>query len=477
MINDKDKLTNYLIIFFLIFFSTSYLLKLNYVIGIRDEIIYLSDSLLLLEGITPAHSYSPSGLSTWLGTLVVLIDFLINKFSISGIDILFNNFDLIISKHYQNLTYIKLSLFFFNIALLSYLFFIDKSKFFFLLFFILFLLPSFYEITFAGTPYFIASIFCSISIILKDRNKFLSIIFFALALSERIEFILLISFIANENNKFIFKNYLIVLTTFLIVSPWFIVSLLPNLKIIFKIFYVMPSVTIEHGIFVFLSKYFLFIFLIILSFYGFIGNKKVRIYSCALIVICISYFLLSETLTIRWFLPGFILIIFELSSYLKKNNFIVRNNNTHKLILTIICFILVFNFNNKNFISDHQILEKEIENNKSVIGVPLLIEKLNFNDYQKLFGKKLKENNIKNNNFFKNKDAPLVFGITGNLERRVNRRIQYLAKYNSNKFSNKYILGNSGLYWSAKKWCETLDKNTVLVFSDKENFNNCDDLN
>ena len=75
------------------------------------------------------------------------------------------------------------------------------------------------------------------------------------------------------------------------------------------------------------------------------------------------------------------------------------------------------------------------------------------------------------------KDAPLVFGITGNLERRVNRRIQYLAKYNSNQFSNKYILGNSGLYWSAKKWCETLDKNTVLVFSDKENFNNCDDLN
>ena len=173
MINDKDKLTNYLIIFFLIFFSTSYLLKLNYVIGIRDEIIYLSDSLLLLEGITPAHSYSPSGLSTWLGTLVVLIDFLINKFSISGIDILFNNFDLIISKHYQNLTYIKLSLFFFNIALLSYLFFIDKNKYFFLLFFILFLLPSFYEVTFAGTPYFIASIFCSISIILKDRNKFL----------------------------------------------------------------------------------------------------------------------------------------------------------------------------------------------------------------------------------------------------------------------------------------------------------------
>ena len=478
MIKDKEKLTNYIIFFFLIFFSVSYGSKLYYVIGNRDEIIYLSDSLLLLEGITPTHSYSPSGLSTWFGSLVVIIDFLINKFSISSIDTLFYNFDIILAKHYQNLTYIKASLFFLNIVLLIYLFFIDKKKYFFLLFFILFLLPDLYGVTFAGTPYFIASIFCAISLILKDSNKILSIIFFALALSERIEFILLISFIANENNKFIFKNYFIILATFLIVSPWFSVALLPNLKIIFKIFYVAPANIVEPSIIVFLSKYFLALYLTTLFFYGFINNKKIKISSLLLLFIYTTCLILSETIFIRWFLPALILFIFEISSYLQTNYFIIKYKNISKFVLVIFCFILIFIFNNKNYISEHQLLKNEIEIKKSVISVPLLIEKLKFKDYQNLFGKKLNKDNIKNINFFKNKDAPLVFGITGNIERRFNRRYQYLAKYGSNTFSNKYIFGYSGLNLSPKEWCKILDKqNVALVIPKKENLNRCKDLN
>ena len=318
---------------------------------------------------------------------------------------------------------------------------------------------------------------------LKDKNKLLSIIFFALALSERIEFILLINIIATENRKFIFRNYFIVFATFIIVSPWFVTALLPNLKVIFKALFVTSNTIIEPSIFIFLYKYFLSLFLIILFIYGFIDNKKLKIFTLLLLFISITSLILSEKLPIRWFLPGLILFIFEISSYLQKNYLIIKNNNISKLILVTACFMLLFIFNNKNYISDHQILKKEIEKGESVIGVKLLIEKLNFNDYQDLFGNILKKDNIKNINFFKKKDAPLVFGMSGNIEIRSNRRYEYLAKYHPNNFSNKYIPGFSGLYWSPKKWCEILDKNVSIVIPDinklnyVENLNKCDDFN
>ena len=124
---NKYGLLNQLLLAFLVYFIYSYFLKLHYVLGgvQRDEIAYLSDSLLLLEGIRPAHSMSPSGISTWLGSAVVLIDFIVNNFSFYSIESLFNNFDLTIFKHYQNLTYIKISLFTLNSFLLIYLYFIE----------------------------------------------------------------------------------------------------------------------------------------------------------------------------------------------------------------------------------------------------------------------------------------------------------------------------------------------------------------
>ena len=79
--HNKHGSLNLLLLGILVYFIYSYFLKLNYDLeGSRDEIVYLSDSLLLLEGIRPAHSSSPSGISTWVGSGVVLIDFIVNNF-------------------------------------------------------------------------------------------------------------------------------------------------------------------------------------------------------------------------------------------------------------------------------------------------------------------------------------------------------------------------------------------------------------
>ena len=127
---NKYGLLNLLLLAFFVYFIYSYFLKLNYVFD-RDEISYLSDSLLLIDGIRPAMSHSPSGISTWLGSVVVLVDFITTNFSFKNLELLFENFDLTLYKHYKNLTYIKISLFVLNTFLLIYLYFLDKKKIFF----------------------------------------------------------------------------------------------------------------------------------------------------------------------------------------------------------------------------------------------------------------------------------------------------------------------------------------------------------
>ena len=475
---NKTKIINFSIFFFLLYFFISYFLKINFVIGNRDEIMYLSDSLLLLEGITPAGAYSPSGISTWFGSLIVLIDFLINYFSITSIESLFINYDLILFKHYQNLTYIKSSLFFLNIILLIYLFLIDKKKIFFLIFFIFFLMPMSYGVTFAGGPFFIASIFCAISLILKDKNKFLSLIFFGLALSERIEFVLLINFIVIENDKFKLKNYFIVLITFFVICPWFTVAFLPNIKLILRDFFVLSGRP-ELDSFVFLSKYLLLTWGVTIFFYAFIRKKIFKVTCIVLLLLSLISLWMLATIPVRWMLPGFIFIAYEVSLFFETNYLINKNNIIIKAILLSVALILIIIFNNKIFISDDQILLKEINHNKSIVGVTLLKEKLNYSNYQDIFYKNiLKKDNMKNINFFKNEKAPLAFGITGNLEKRVNRRYQYLVKYGSSNFSSKYILGYSGLYLKPKEWCKILNtENVALVIPRSEKLNKCEDLN
>ena len=80
-----NKFVNILLFSLLIYFCISYFLKINYSVFNKDEIIYLSDSLLLLEGLRPSHSHSPSGISTWFGSLVVLLDFLISNITFASI--------------------------------------------------------------------------------------------------------------------------------------------------------------------------------------------------------------------------------------------------------------------------------------------------------------------------------------------------------------------------------------------------------
>ena len=104
----KDSFLNQLLLILLIYFIYSYFLKLNYILEARDEIYYLSDSLLLLEGLRPSFSHSPTGISTWLGSIVVLTDFIINNFTFHNLELLFENFDLTLFKHYKNLTYINI---------------------------------------------------------------------------------------------------------------------------------------------------------------------------------------------------------------------------------------------------------------------------------------------------------------------------------------------------------------------------------
>ena len=80
-----------------------------------DEVNYLSDSLLLFEGILPSFKHSPSGLSTWIGSLYLFFDFIFfsifKEFPTTVRDLL-ENFDYVIFSKYLDLTSIKSTLFY-----------------------------------------------------------------------------------------------------------------------------------------------------------------------------------------------------------------------------------------------------------------------------------------------------------------------------------------------------------------------------
>ena len=219
-------------------------------------------------------SHSPSGISTWLGSAVVLTDFIINNFSFHSLQSIFENFDLTLFKHYKNLTYIKISLFSLNTLLLIYLYYLDKKKIFFLSFFTLFLFPGAFIETFAGKPYFLASVFFIISLFLNDRNRFLSLVFYALAISEKIEFIVLINFICLVDNKLSFKSYLTVFIIFLALCPWFSVALIQNVKVVFTGIYHMTHKPDQNSLLSILTYISVVGFIIVNFTYSFIRNNK-----------------------------------------------------------------------------------------------------------------------------------------------------------------------------------------------------------
>ena len=468
----KHGFLNLLSLSFLVYFIYSYFLKLNYVLN-RDEIAFLSDSLLLLEGIRPSMSHEPTGISTWLGSAVVLIDFIINNFSFNSLELIFENFDLTLFKHYKNLTYIKISLFSLNTFLLIYLYFLDKKKIFFLSFFVLFLLPEVFTETFSGKTYFLASVFFIISLFLNDRNKFLSLIFYALAISEKIEFLVLINFICLIDNKISFKNYLIVFIIFFAISPWFSMALIQNVKILFTGIYHMTNKSDQSNLPLFLTYISLIGFIIINFTYNFFKNNKIKTIYLLLLILIILQLVLMQKMPIRWIMPGFIVLVYELHFYL------LKKEQLSKIGLILAVFLLLTNFNIKKFQSEDQILKREMSSSyTNVIGNPLLREELNFKNYNKLFGDHIRKPNIKNINFFNNDNAPLTFGKSGNTEIRAHRRYEFLSKYGFDGLPNKYLHGASGLNWSKSKWCSVLDKtNTAIILPYRNEVINCEDVN
>ena len=144
---------------------------------------------------------------------------------------------------------------------------------------------------------------------------------------------------------------------------------------------------------------------------------------------------------IRWIMPGFIVLVYQLHFYL------LKKEQLSKIGLIFTAFLLLIYFNMQKFHSDNQILKNEINSSyTNVIGRSLLKEELNFQNYNKLFGNYIRKPNIKNINFFKHDNAPLAFGKSGNYEILRQRRYEFLSKYyqtRSNLITSYEFLSNS----------------------------------
>lgn len=467
----KNKYYNISYFFLFLFLLITYYSKIYYKLDDADEINYLSDSLLLLEGELPSSKHAPGGLKTWFGTFFVFCDFLLNiiiqqKFK-SVLDII-QSFDQIIFKHYENLIYIKFSLFLLNTILLIYFFKIDKNKSFFLLFLVCLLSPIFINTIFSGKPFFTASLFCAISLILKDKNKKLSLIFFGLAIAEKVEYIILINFIClNKNNKLNINDYLFIFLVFFATAPWFSISILQNIKIQlnFTLYNVQQYITFEKKLLIY---FFLLIYILGIFFINFIKNNSSRLILYFFLFYCVFYLVIVSGYYIRWFIPLFVISAYEIS----KLKFI-ENNSIFLFQLIISIFLIMFN--NKNFISDLEILE--LEKNKmykNVINESLLVEKLNFKVYVNKRESYFNILNIKNINFFKDKNAPIAFSNSGNIEKAYFRRYEYIAKYADSKTQNqKYIINPNGLATNAQYWCNYLSNDAFVYNVKNSNFIKC----
>lgn len=468
-------------ILFLFLVIFSFLNSLYYVFAdYRDEIGYLSDSLLLFEGMRPSYSHAPSGISTWFGASYVFFELLFNLFkNLSDLNLynFFQIIDLTIYSNYLDLTKIKISLFLLNIIFLIILLYISKNKIFNLLFCLVFFSPLFYFITFSGKPYFLACLFASIAMILSEKKNNIAIIFLALAISERLEFFLIINYILPKDTfqKYL-KKLVLVLLIFFAVSPWFTSAMLQNFKVIFGYVHVQPSIT-ENYFGLKLNILFLLIFLTNFFIYPYLKLKK--IYSVIFLSISLIFFLLItyfSNIPLRWFLPISLIIIFYLSNKINEkkrlNNEII---NLFKFLPFV--FLIFFNINLKNKFSDLEILKLE-ENfeNSYLIGPKLLKETSSFSDYSNFLDSYLYKYNAKNNLFFRNENAPLVFGQSGNLEILQNRRYEFLNKYENNKsLRKKFIFSDAGLYKSIDFYCNFLKKNNSYYYNfEKKKYIKCE---
>jgi hypothetical protein len=461
---DKNLITKnkVLIITFFVFIYT-YFSKISYQLGHIDEINYLSDSLLLFEGMIPSSKHAPSGISTWIGTFIIFLDLLFRSLfieSVSSILDFFKVIDKVLYFHYSNLIFIKLSLFLLNSILLVYLFTLDNKKIFFVLFLFIFTSPLYIETILTGKPFLTAAIFFSISLFLKKKNYLLSLIFLALAISEKWEYILLINFICYEKNKKIkIKDYLTVLLIFSAISPWFIISLLQNIKI--QLNYILwNSVAFEASIFSLLIFISLITYIVTQFILNFIQIKKIRFLLFLVLILNFIYLVFVAEYYIRWFIPLFIILIYELS----ENNLI--KNNIPIFILALITILFQIKFNLNNFPSNSDWIEIEEKSNKSIfiVGDSLLKEKNNYKKYFNIRNKQLNKKNVKNVGFFKDSEAPIAFSESSLIEKSYLRRFEYLQKYSYGE-KEKYLYHISGVNMSIDFLCNLNpdDKKNILI--------------
>ena len=442
----------------LFFYSKLYFTNILIILDTRDEVGYLIDSLLLLEGMRPSFSHSPTGISTWFGSFFVLFHFLINIISDFSITItnLFNIFDRTLFFHYQNLTYIKSSLFALNIIFLIYFFKKNKNSSFFLLFLLSQLSPLLLNLSLSGKPYFLSQILLAISLIFKnEKNKF-SIIFFALASSERLENIVLLPYFIDFKKKLL-NNLSLFLIVFASVSPWFTMAFLQNIKVL--VTWILANQNNSD----LLSTYkFFIIFLYILLIIIFTKIDK-KLFKNIIFLILILFLIINFFINIipfRWTIPSITFIIFYISIFIDKR----FNNKNLSIILTLI-FLLILSFLltfHTKSISDKSITSSY--NTSFVFEPMMLIENATFDLFLKYQNDITSKTNIKNIRYFNTDKAPLAFGESGNLEKLFFRRYEYINKYqnSSKKDVQKFITGESGLFMNKKEWCKLLKSEKII---------------
>tara|TARA_B100000902_G_scaffold40947_1_gene48566 strand:+ start:858 stop:2300 length:1443 start_codon:yes stop_codon:yes gene_type:complete len=465
-----------------LFFSALYVLVaftfyrfLYYQLEHVDEVNYLSDSILLFEGILPSFKHSPSGLSTWIGSVYLFFEFIIysifNEFPTTVRDLL-ENIDYIIFSNYLDLTNIKSTLFLLNLCLIFYLYKQDHSnKYFFYIFIIIFFSPYLINLSFSGKPYFTASLFCALAFSVKNKNIRLSHIFYGLALAEKFEFILLINFFASENNKINLKNYLFILIVFFAVAPWWTASFFQNIKI--NLHYILDnSVVSEDG-----GKSLLNSIIFLIYFFGLFFVCFLKKYSHKLIIISLLFFsmlhlIVLQNYYLRWFQPFFVYFAFYISSL---NSFSKIVKKGEKIIFTIPIIFLIFLHTSK-IESDLQILKLEKNTpNKQVLSYGLLKEDLDFKDYINEQIPNFSKRNIKNINHFNDLNSPLSFSVSGNIEISFIRRYEFIAKYHSSEKS-KFVLMGGGIPSYIEFWCKKTymdDKTEIIAYTNKKERTNC----
>ena len=466
-------------LFLLIFLLISYYNSLYYVFAdYRDEIGYLSDSLLLAEGIRPSYSHAPSGLSTWMGTiyfyLQLFFEILKNLFNLD-INVIFNSFDKIIYENYTDLTGIKSTLFFLNFLFFAIFFYKTNNIVYKILFCLCFFSPILFYTTFSGKPYFLACLFASLALTLNEKEEKLALIFLALAICERLEFLIIINYVlCRYPLRQYLKKLLYILLIFLAISPWFSIALFQNLKVILGYVHQQPSLA-ENVLGLKLNIYLFLYALTIFFIYPLLKFKKkynlILLFSSFLIFILITFY---SNIPLRWFLPLLLIILYFASKkllFLEKEN-LFRNSVFNSIL---IIFLLFFNFNLKSKISDLKILELE-QNSQSdnIVGPKLLKEISSFQNYSLFLKTYLYDYNIKNKIFFQKEKAPLAFGQSGNLEILQNRRYEYIARYQKTNDKNKYIFSDAGLYKTKKYYCLKFNnKNISFYHFEKRKYIKC----